>query len=211
VVKKKAVKMSLEQALKKAGPEMEYAVKRALKRAVFVGIFLGAFAGFVLAALVIAWHTSPRLVQNAQPCDLFAFGPVRPSLPSSVPQVCWTEVGLPDVNWHSPTVFVCPTPYALNVQMVVGDVNGDTVRFMYDECLRLRESLARRYGVSDNGTGAPAASNGSNSTGSDTNSTDSRDAVSTGNSDASPDGPAGASPSTVAGVCAAEGTCGGGS
>lgn len=158
-MKKKVVKMSLEAALKKAGPEMERSVKVALKRAFAFGAVLGLLTGILLAAWVISWNTAPKLVRNAQPCDLFAFGTVRPELSESAPQLCWTDVNVPDVNDMVSTVFVCPTTYSMQVQLIAGDINDDVVKDMYEGCVQVREFLANRYADSHSGDGVQEDSN----------------------------------------------------
>lgn len=137
----KKLALPLDKALRKVSPDLEKAVKQALKRAWAFGIVIGMLVGILSATAVIAWNASPKMVKNAQPCDLFAFGPVRPDLPDAAPQVCWTRVDVPDYNGEPATVFVCPTKYNLQIQLVVGDVNADTVQRLYDACLSARELL----------------------------------------------------------------------
>ncbi len=135
----KKVQLPLEVALRKVSPELEKSVKVALKRAWAFGLIIGALFGVIAAAGLIAWNVSPHLVKNAQPCDLFAFGPVRPDLPASAPQVCWQDVNVPDYNGQHVTVFVCPTRYNLRIQSVMGDVNAEIVKRLYDACVDARK------------------------------------------------------------------------
>lgn len=143
--RKEKVDRPLEGAPKRESPERGGVFGRSVKRVARTAFLFGAAVGLLNGAIItffLLLASGVVAFGSVQRCDLLAFGPVPPDVPSSAPKVCWTQVDIPDVNGSPPVVFVCPSKYSIQLKLVAGELNGDVVREVYDNCRRVQEYLS---------------------------------------------------------------------